>query len=41
MAMPMWGGHKATVHWTNDLEEARKRAQAERKLILLDFFSPT
>jgi len=42
MTTPMWGGgSKGTVNWLNDFEEARKRAQTERKLIYLDFFSPT
>lgn len=31
----------ATVAWLNDLEEAYARAQEQKKLILLDFFSPT
>ncbi len=35
------GGGKSSVSWVHDFEEARKRAQAENKLILLDFFSPT
>jgi len=41
MATPLWGNGKGTVHWLSDIEEARKRAKTERKLILLDFFSPT
>jgi hypothetical protein len=28
------------ITWVKDLEEACERAKRERKLILLDFFSP-
>lgn len=29
------------VNWLNDLEEAKRKALNENKLVLLDFFSPT
>jgi len=29
------------IQWTNDLDEACRRAEQEDRLIVLDFFSPT
>ena len=29
------------VEWENDFEQAQKRAAAEDKLILIDFYDPT
>jgi len=31
----------STVEWTHDFNEALKQAQAEDKLVLLDFCAPT
>ena len=30
-----------TIHWSHDLQVACAQADIDRKLILLDFFSPT
>lgn len=31
----------SSFEWLSDLDEARKMAQEQGKLVLLDFFSPT
>ncbi len=33
--------HPSTIPWLASLDEALRRAKAESKFVLLDFFSPT